>query len=41
MGKYVSMKNNDSQNILEHPKNRLASKDLPKSIRLPLDTHKK
>lgn len=27
------------QNILEHPKKRLASKDLPKSIRLPLDTH--
>ncbi|MCO6524765.1 MAG: hypothetical protein J6584_07120 [Lactobacillus sp.] len=27
------------QNILEHSKRRLASKDLPKSIRLPLDTH--
>ncbi|MDV7720255.1 hypothetical protein GA840_10510 [Pediococcus ethanolidurans] len=25
--------------ILEHPKKRLSSKDLPKSIRLPLDTH--
>lgn len=24
---------------LEHPKKRLASKELPKSIRLPLDTH--
>ncbi|MFT9457474.1 MAG: hypothetical protein ABF575_09340 [Liquorilactobacillus hordei] len=25
--------------ILEHPGKRLSSKDLPKSIRLPLDTH--
>lgn len=25
--------------ILEHPDRRLSSKDLPKSIRLPLDTH--
>lgn len=28
-----------NDNILEHPKKRLSSKDLPKSIRLPLDTH--
>lgn len=26
-------------NILDHPERRLASKDLPKSVRLPLDTH--
>lgn len=38
-GKICIDENNDSQNILEHPKKRLASKDLPKSIRLPLDTH--
>ncbi|MFT9412516.1 hypothetical protein [Liquorilactobacillus hordei] len=25
--------------ILEHPGKRLSSKDLPKSIRLPFDTH--
>lgn len=27
------------KNVLQHSKKRLASKDLPKSIRLPLDTH--
>lgn len=27
------------KNVLEHSKKHLGSKDLPKSIRLPLDTH--
>ena len=28
-----------NENVLEHPTKRLTSKDLPKSIRLTLDTH--
>lgn len=28
-----------STNILNHPNHRLNSKELPKSVRLPLDTH--
>lgn len=31
--------NHDYQKVLHHSQRRLTSKDLPKSIRLPLDTH--
>lgn len=38
-GKVIIDDNDSYQNVLQHSKKRLASKDLPKSIRLPLDTH--
>lgn len=38
-GKISIDNNNDYKNVLEHSKKYLGSKDLPKSIRLPLDTH--
>ena len=38
-GKISIDNNNDYKNVLEHSKKHLGSKDLPKSIRLPLDTH--
>lgn len=38
-GKVIIDDNESYQNVLQHSKKRLDSKDLPKSIRLPLDTH--
>lgn len=38
-GKISIDENHGHQKVLHHSQRRLTSKDLPKSIRLPLDTH--
>lgn len=38
-GKISIDENHDHQKVLHHSQRRLTSKDLPKSIRLPLDTY--